>query len=128
MNINEETNLQSNKKEISIKKDNKYNKDCKKYFIFSLYFILIIDNIILRIKLYDYIKISSHYEQNKIFYNYKKNELLRMCYKSRTLYYIKNRKETMKKIGMKYNENNLLFVFIPFLIFTSHSSFNIITL
>ena len=100
MNINEET--------ISIKKVNKCNKNCKICFIFLIYFILIIDNIILRLKLYDYINISSHYEQNKIFYNYKKNELLRMCYKSRTLYYIKNRKETMKKIGMKYNENNLV--------------------
>lgn len=69
---------------------------------------LIIDNIILRLKLHDYIKIFSHNVQNKIFYNYQKNELLRMCYKSRTLYYIKNIKESMKKVGMKYNENNLV--------------------
>ena len=73
-----------------------------------IYLILIIDNLILRLKLNDYIKILSQKDRNKIFYNNNNNALLRMCYKSRTLYYIKNRQQTMKRIGMKYNETKLV--------------------
>jgi len=108
MNINEGTSLQK-KNDISIKTYNKYYKNSILFFIYLfILFILIADNLILRLKSQNNTKIYSEEKGKKIFDNYNKDGLLKMCYKSRTMYYTKNRRKTVESYGMEYDENNLL--------------------
>jgi len=105
MKINDETSFQLVKFKEFKKKDNKYYKKFI-YFIYLLTFIVIII-LILRLKSGAY-KTSINENLKNNFYNFNKDELLRMCYKSRTLYYIKSRKEYMKSLGITYDENKLV--------------------
>jgi hypothetical protein len=108
MNINEGTALQK-KQDIPTKIHNKYYKSSilSSIYLFFL-FILIVDNLILRSKSKNSTKICSEEKGKKMFDNYNKDGLLKMCYKSRTIYYTKNRRKTVESQGMKYDENNLL--------------------
>jgi hypothetical protein len=108
MNINEGTALQK-KQDIPTKIHNKYYKSSilSSIYLFFL-FILIVDNLILRSKSKNSTKICSEEKGKKMFDNNNKDGLLKMCYKSRTMYYTKNRRKTVENYGMKYDENNLL--------------------
>lgn len=108
--VNEETALK-NKNDISIKIRNKYYKKSILSFIYLFFlFILIADNLILRLKSQNSTKISSEEKGKKMFDIdiFNKDGLLKMCYKSRTMYYIKNRRKSVESYGMKYDENNLI--------------------
>jgi hypothetical protein len=109
MNINEKTFFKLQNQNNPIKKDNKYYRKCRLYFIYLFIIILlVVDNYILRLKSQNYAKLLTEEKEKKIFYNNNKDELLRMCYKSRTLYFTKNRRQTVESFGMKYDENNLI--------------------
>lgn len=88
------------------------NKYYKSSILFSIYLffliILIADNLFLRLKSKNSTEICSEEKGKKKFENYNKDELLKMCYKSRTMYYTKDRRKTVERQGLKYDENNLL--------------------
>ena len=109
MNINEKTFFKFQNQNNLIKKDNKYYRKCRLCFIYLFIIILlVVDNYTLRLKSQNYIKLLTEEKEKKIFYNNNKDELLKMCYKSRTLYFTKNRRQTVESFGMKYDENNLM--------------------
>jgi hypothetical protein len=88
---------------------NKYYKSSILFFIYLFFLIILIaDNLFLRLKSKNSTEICSEEKGEKKFVNYNKDELLKMCYKSRTMYYTKDRRKTVESQGLKYDENNLL--------------------